>query len=227
MIVNKIDKYNLLLGWSPKCACTSIKSAFVESIENIDYSTNFVHEQFYNSFPEVLSNDADSLAICFVRNPYERFLSAYFDRLKIYDISYRYLTLRNFLFMIRDLDLDKNNLHALNQSMFFNIDLIHHFLPQHREYDFEWDYVFNIDNIPGAFATLERKHSIKKLRVKYLNKSPIPRSGTGEFLGDVTYNHVHMTGLFNKNVDQWLDEYMKEELDKIYAKDFELLARSQ
>ena len=78
----------------PKNACTKIKSTLLQ-LENLPVDSNWwlMHQKEYNGFPgthnltlkaqlDIFQGRTDTFKFVFVRNPYARLASAYFDKLR-------------------------------------------------------------------------------------------------------------------------------------------------
>ena len=95
IIVNKEKKYGLI--WHSKCGCSTISNIFcsINNITNVEKknqrSLNFIKQHHrYNIYLQNIH------LICFVRNPYHRFLSTYIDK-HVYQTDDIYLTLDGYL----------------------------------------------------------------------------------------------------------------------------------
>lgn len=214
----------MILGWSPKAACTSIKQGIMSSL-NISVIEG-VHEQFFKSFPDVRTNDPQEgyTKILLVRDPIKRFISTILNRSRSMEhLPYPYITTRNMLSMLYDCNMVKQS--SVFESCYFSPDIRHHFKQQvASEITVNWDYIYNIDDdINLIFKKISKDLSLQKLTFTELNVSDSVEDLTGSFYGDDPFAYI--PAITSKHPDNWLDEDMKKMIMELYKEDFDLLDR--
>lgn len=113
ILTNKEKQYAIV--WHSKCGCTTITDIFAKA-NNIEFdklnskiALSYKYDKFkYNVYLQNME------IICFVRNPYERFLSSYIDK-HVYQNDHVYLTLPGYN---QFLNTCNNNMYDLCKFLF-------------------------------------------------------------------------------------------------------------
>ena len=171
-----IPKLNLIVGWNPKVACTTIVYLLLTKLnhEIKDLSTGNIHnimlcdenlqsgkyDIYYLHDPKFKNIDLDSYTkICVVRNPYERLISGLRQRVD-YLLSDHCKNTR-----MDGKDLSKNTITDFLQNLKTHNYVEHHFFPQTNNINnFKFDQVISIEQISKLYKILNLPYSEKKNR---------------------------------------------------------------
>jgi len=156
------DKLKIIVGWTPKCACTTIKKWFFDTLGvefknvhqgsfdsqyklTVDQNSNIKNQlNKYNKYTKVL----------FIRDPYKRMVSGYINKVVKEDTSYKKnRNFRNFKSFV------------YNHDKTFALDgyLAHHFNPQtlgqfkyFKSMKWEWDFVIDIESMNDGIKEVNK-----------------------------------------------------------------------
>jgi len=222
MISSVIEPLKMILGWSPKSACTSIKTGIMESV-GIDFED--IHKDFKSTFPDIKDVEIDPtnyLRVQLVRDPIKRFVSTITNRcLAIQHLPYPYMTTRNMLSMIHDCNLAENT--DFFDGCFFSPNIKHHFKKQYKPVEWAWDHAFDVDqDLNRIFGFLSNRYGLPRASFGKLNVTKAPEERKEEFYGDTAFAHIGLKDL-GKNRFNWVDENMVEMIKVIYEDDYKLI----
>ncbi len=159
----------------PKNACSSIKIFFYELIHGKEYSDHFskIHRQFdYTAIDfEKFAADEEYFKFLVVRDPIDRFVSAYNNRVKLYQELTRHWfkahdqhpqkTLAFFESNSLAYDPDINQFaRRIQDYIKVSSNIIHHFFPQHFFFHGRpeaFTKIYNIRQLPKLAAHLEER----------------------------------------------------------------------
>lgn len=223
MYLAAIDELKLIIGWSPKSACTSLKAGLMSHL-NIPHSIEFIHLDFNKNFRFSTNKDYSNYTkICIVRDPVERFISGVINKCVDLPLPLNYLTTRNFLSMIQDYEIYKSS--HFQDDMFFCPIIKHHFTEQYIDYDF--DYIFNVKSgLNRIFQFISKEKDIPEVLFENLNSTQYKTENTNVFYGDLPFTNIKkivLSGPISKNKDLWLKPYMEDAIKNMYKKDYDLL----
>jgi hypothetical protein len=161
ILTNKEKQYAIV--WYSKCACTTITDIFAK-VNNIDFnklnskiSLSWAFNKYkYNVYLQNMD------IICFVRNPYERFISSYIDK-HVYKNDHIYITLRGYNEFVNTSSYN-NNMYDLCKFLFSGGVISSHYAL----------YTKSNDSIP-YFKLLKKKyvkieHDLNKNLYDFLKK---------------------------------------------------------
>lgn len=212
-----VPELKLILAWSPKCACTTAKSAVIEALGH-DIVGNIHDDMLTNSNlqsgrygvidfrsyqPSKHGEIKTFNKICIIRDPYSRYISAIRQRAPalIKKNNFRGMTAGDYLDY-----LEANN---------FGED--HHFHPQTRHLrKFMFDRVLDISEMKVLFEILGLEYSGSK---KFGGHS----TGYGEEcpMQATTILDLIKGSSFPRSIHSWLSEENITKLRMLYADDFE------
>lgn len=221
--INKDKK--LVLIYSPKCACTSLHTAFIRNISEIKdkkdprflAGKNHYVKQKYIDIPKTY------FIYWGIRNPFDRIVSCYFNKFVLYKtirlnennlesfsnellqkigIKYNDLTFNNFLYGIKNL-------------MSKNISINHHFDTQVNKNNYNLIkkhpklFLFDINNIPEIF------------NINYkLNETKLPENYIIEDLCNTKAKDININSLVKENFVN-----SKELIRDIYKLDYKIFEK--
>ena len=178
-----LHEYGIIVLWSAKSACSSIKKTLLTVLKIDVDDVDDIHDFFGYADTEYSDIDLESpydeyKVIMVIRNPYDRILSGYVDKyMKHSDIYVLPEGVNNF-------DDFVEHLHKFPKD----IDQ-HHFCPQTSEFGWEWlqksgrkpDYIFSLGEIGGFYDLIEsivgnkvrryKANSSRKKSIKYKKKT--------------------------------------------------------
>ena len=208
-----LHEYKAIYFILPKCACTSILATCAESI-GMKFTGNFRKDNLHllkTSQDKIFNQYNDYLKFSFVRNPWDRVVSCYRQKIANPDPS-------KFPNSITK-TLSKLNLYKPQMSFEDFVKIISiipdqksdpHFRSQHNfmisnQGDFFLDYVGKIENLNQDFADLSNLIGVKKFAIPHKNKSVF---------------------LANKNYAEFYTDETKAIIEKRYSIDIDLFQYS-
>jgi hypothetical protein len=221
-----VPKLNLIVGWNPKVACTTIKYLLltklghnIEGNIHIDMLTKKNLESGkYDIYdlknPKFKNIDLNSYTkICVIRNPYERLISGIRQRSS---------------FLVNDLkwiDVSKNTITEFLHNLKTHDYIEDHFKPQTNDINnFKFDHVFSLDQMEKIYKIIELpylKESIGDHITRYTDNDK------------VNYYNLTIQDIYNKtdhkwssNINSWFTHDNIQLINELYKDDFEWLSKN-
>lgn len=228
LIVNKEKKYCII--FHPKCASSTITNQFVYynniTIDDTHCISIEMPKYRFNSYLQNIET------ICFVRNPYDRFISNYLNK-HIEKKDNFYLELpkyKKYLMVIKE-DTISNLVQYIHKNNFFideHTDLYSNFY-YHRYKNLKYD-IFKIENgiEKILFNFLKKFHHDKEIKYNIENITNKNNKYTKiENIDFKNFNEIDWKNYLNNNNNKFpnysdiLDDELKDILYEIYKLDFE------
>lgn len=220
-----IPKLNLIVGWNPKVACTTVKYLLLTklnhkiegNIHNDMLTGKSLQSGKYDIYnlqnPKFENIDLNSYTkICIVRNPYERLISGIRQRAN---------------FLVSDeckTNVSKNTITEFLQNLKTHNYVEHHFIPQTNDIDnFKFDEVISTYQINKLYELLELPYIEEKIgghstiyndddKVNYYNLT----------IQDISkYNNK-----WSSNINSWFTQDNIQLINELYKDDFEWLSKN-
>jgi hypothetical protein len=216
-----VPELHLVFGWSPKCACTTAKTAILLALGH--EVTGNVHNDMLTgenlksgkygvySIPEYRKNNDVSLKgflkVCIIRNPYSRFISAVRQRSHVLrqDPRFCHMTPSDYL----------------DYMEWNNYGEDHHFHPQTKNLrPFALDHVLDVSEMGSFFKILGLPYQGERFG----------RHGTSYGTGEHSVRAASFLDLteiekFSGCIYSWVDVNGLSKLRKLYASDFDFALR--
>lgn len=167
-IVN--HKHKVLIGWSPKCGCTTIKEYYLEAIGIKRKNKVEVHHdpdvQQHVHHSVLKKQDLNKLdkyrKVLLIRNPYKRVISGYLQRIvmnkTLYDTRFRekdYANDGKINTFNKFIDTMLNNRKHVEDNHHFDQQCTHNYnVFQNRKW--KWDFVMDLDNLDSDIVKLNK-----------------------------------------------------------------------
>lgn len=224
-----IPKLNLIVGWSPKVACTTIKYLLLiklgHKIEGNIHCDMLTKENLqsgkYDIYdlenPKFENIDLDSYTkVCIIRNPYERLISG------IRQKSGFLLSDGCKYGCMNGKDLSKNTITEFLQNLKTHNYIEDHFYPQtYNLNNFKFDYILSLDQISILYEILNLPFSDNREGghlTKYTDNDKI------------NYYNLTIQDIYNKFSDKWsssINSWFTHDniqlINELYKDDFEWL----
>ena len=219
-----IEKLNLIVGWNPKVACTTIKTLLLKKL-GYEIKIN-VHEMLndenlqsgkYNILyfnPKLNNINLNNYTkICFVRNPYQRLISGIRQRSEFLNNFKRYG------------DLSKNTINKFLKNLEKYNYVEHHFIPQTDNINgCKFNHIIDIKNMKELYNILELDYSNEHFgghATKYIDNIKINYYNLTLKEIEVNYNKE-----WSKNIYSWFTKNDIILINKLYEKDFIFLKKN-
>jgi hypothetical protein len=172
IIVNKEN--NLMVGWTPKCACTTVCKMFFNEIGLLDEALDFhpfIHQyrqRVYEPKHPILTNyfhDKNMLKFKVVRNPYRRVVSSYVHYMRDEYTENNHPIINQLKRMGHE---EPNNITFIDYLNYLTkVDLNKQKTEFHQEYQHDpfeldnsmkWDHIIKIEEIDKGIDRLNKKY---------------------------------------------------------------------
>ncbi len=228
-----IPKLNLIVGWNPKVACTTIFYLLLTKL-NHEIKGN-IHNDMINKEnrqsgkydiydlhnPKFENIDLNSYTkICIVRNPYERLISGIIQRSE-------FLVSDDCKNHMKGKDLSKNTITELLQNLKTHNYIEPHFNPQTININnFKFDQVIPLEQISKLYKILDLPYIEEKIGghdTKYINNSKVKYYNLT--IQDI-YNKFDSKCKWSSNVNSWFTYDNIQLINEIYKDDFEWFSKN-
>lgn len=221
-----VPKLNLIVGWNPKVACTTIKYLLLTKL-NHEIEGNIHNDMLtkpnlqsgkYDIYdlknPKFENIDLNSyIKVCIVRNPYERLISG--------------IRQRSFYLASDDckINVSKNTITEFLQNLKTHNYIEHHFIPQTNDIDnFKFDEVISLDQISKLYKILNLPYieeSIGDHITKYKDDDKVNYYNLT--IQDIKENNNNK---WSSNINSWFTHDNIQLINEIYKDDFEWLSEN-
>ena len=221
MYYHIVPDLKLIYAWSPKCACTTVKSAVLMALghpisgnvhkdmltkENLKSGKYGIYllDAYTRKFD---MNVQDYLKVCVIRNPYHRFVSAIRQRSRRLSKTKKFcgMTAAGYLEYMESNDFGED----------------HHFHPQTRNLrQFAFDRVLDISEMGVLFEILNLEYHGQKFGghgTTYSEEESVLRA--------VSLLDLSKIKVFPEKIHSWLDDARVAKLRALYAGDFDFAQR--
>ncbi|MFK7850757.1 MAG: sulfotransferase family 2 domain-containing protein [Akkermansiaceae bacterium] len=211
-----VPDLKLILGWSPKCACTTAKTAIFEALgqeivgnvhndmlTNENLNSGLYGVYYFSAFKALGQLELDSFRkFCIIRNPYSRFISAIRQR------SHALIKHSEFQTM------NAGDYLQYLETNRFGTD--HHFDPQTKNLrQFSFDQVLDISQMSVFFDYLKVDYTGNQ---KFGSHST--NYGVEEDMQESSLLEIAKKRVFPRKIQAWLRDGDITRLRKIYSNDF-------
>jgi len=243
ILVNK-DK-NIMMGWTPKCACTTACKMFFNELELLDEALEFhefIHQyrqRVYEPKHPVLTNymhDKDLIKFKVVRDPYRRAVSSYVHYMRdAYTVENHPI-----ISQIKKMtgDPEPNNISFIDYLNYVSrIDVgkgktEFHQEIQHDPFEvnssFKWDYIVKIENIKNEINKINKQHGLSLSVEGDIGKSFHYTKKIKDFEG-VAFDKRAKDIIIREGEDTIIPDYkffynpaIKKRVESIWGKDIEI-----
>ncbi len=205
------EKHKLFVAWSPKCACSTVKTWFLK-VTNTEFSGD-VHNFIKQFYPQGnLNNYKNYTKILFIRNPYKRLVSGYLQRVVEWPKSeYNKDAYSNF---------DKFTHHCMKTLSFDG----HHFNPQtSAEFsklpsNWTWNHMIDIENFDNEIQKINQKIGVHISKFQRMHQHHYQNQDSKAYL--ISRNQLRKYTVHPSSQDFYNDE-IKQRVYQIYQRDFE------
>jgi chondroitin 4-sulfotransferase 11 len=194
----------------PKTASTSIIKRFNFAIKK-DPEKNHLK---LSEIPNIKTEFKHYFKFCFVRNPYDRLVSAYYDLSTApghIKWSYPILKYKNFTEFVKNLDISpcKKFVHLLPQNEFISLDDNNSYI----------DFIGKFENIESDLRKIEKKIKVDHQTLHH------HRKGKKNYKLNILEKFLIKIKILNKKKLSFMKEYNSETKEicyRFYKKDFEI-----
>lgn len=207
-------KYKIGFIPIPKVGCTSLKHLlfYIDFDRNFYLPYNYIHD--YYGYPaytieDIINFFSDYTIFTFLRNPIERFVSAYIDRIVIEKAISEINNSQNKFYQIKNIDILVSEyfvsefLMNIDFYKYISDDIRHHFSSQFsfiKNYD-KIEHMIKFYYFPYDIPLFE-KHLLELLKIKR----------------DIRLPHLHFTKKIN-----FLNRNLIKLIEEVYQEDFNLI----
>lgn len=229
-IVN--HKHKVLIGWSPKCGCTTIKEYYLETIGikrknkvEVHHDPDVQQHVHHSVLKKQDLNKLDKYRKVFlIRNPYKRVISGYLQRIvmnkTLYDTRFRekdYANDGKINTFNKFIDTMINNRKHIEDNHHFDQQCTHNYnVFQNRKW--KWDFVMDLDNLDHDIVRLNKMLNTN-VKLNEMNK--------------VKHTEIHVEKAYDLTIKQLLaldgmpsyesffNEQIADKIAKIYKLDMD------
>lgn len=218
------DKMELILGWSAKSACTTLKNYFLKSHQEKFEDLVFVHTICTEKYEPPLSTAYQNFKkVLFIRNPYTRVVSFFLDRyvpdgadlgaigLYTFEMFVNYIHSHGIVFDQHHLELQTEHMDRFDKL------------------SFKWDNIYRIESI-----TKELLESLLQVPVDELFLGPHLNIKHASHRADFACYNLSYSELMLLKENNVLPAYqyffnadLKSKIRSIYKKDFEFFEKNR
>ena len=221
------DEKKVILIWSPKCGCTSLRDGFIRNLCKITDNKEPRHiakEYKYSksNYSKIDDKHKSYFIYWGIRDPYDRIVSCYFNKFILYDnLRLNKNNLEPFSQkLLKQIGIDYNNLtfnkflYGIEDLMSKNLNLNHHFNTQvnignyNEIKNFPNLFLFDIKNIPEIFGN-------KKLNMTKCSNNVILTDLCDMKAKDIEINMLSKENFVNS----------KELIKRIYKQDYQIFEK--
>jgi len=237
-----VPKLNLIVGWNPKVACTTIKYLLLTKLghkiegnihmdmlteENLESGKYDIYDFFNPKFENIDLNSYTK--ICVIRDPYERLISgirqksSFLCKLKKYgDLSES--TISEFLQNLKTHEYIEGHFRPQTMVKVKQYDIDISLLEFINIYNFKFDHVISLDQMDKFYELLELPYIEEKIgnhlttyndndKVNYYNLT----------IQDISdkYNNK-----WSSNINSWFTQDNIQLINELYKDDFEWLSKN-
>lgn len=243
ILINK--EKNIMMGWTPKCACTTACKMFFNELGLLEEALEFhpfIHQyrqKVYEPKHRVLTNhfhDKDIVKFKVVRDPYRRAVSSYVHYMRDAYTEHNHPVIRQ----IKQLtgDPEPNNISFIDYLNYVSrIDVgkgktEFHQEVQHDAFEidnsFEWDYIVKIENIKNDIKKINEKHGLNLSVDGEIGKSFHYTKKIKDF-NDIAFDKRAKDIITREGDDTIIPDYkffynpsIKKRVEQIWGKDIEI-----
>lgn len=226
-----IPKLNLIVGWNPKVACTTIKYLLLTklgfkiegNIHNDMLTKQNLESGKYDiyNFPNPKFSNIDLttyIKLCVIRNPYKRLISGIRQRSNFFI---------NEFIKFGWFDISENTITDFLQNLKTHNFIENHFYPQVTDINnFRFDYILSIEKIDKLYEILELPY-VKNQKIgghdtKYNDNDKINYYSLT--IKDISLKDNQY--IWSSNINSWFTKDNIQLINKLYKDDFEWLSKN-